>query len=140
MLRELHRRNPQRPKLDTVMGAMTEKLVEQYAAAGDYPSLRALVRELAACYPNHPLVEKWETRLQGEAAAVLADARAAEQSGDHRKAAASIRRVVHVWPALAGAGNWPRRSTRQYPRVVVGVLRSRAGHVAGPRPATAGIS
>lgn len=41
VLRELYRRSPQRAKLDIVMGAMTEKLVEQYAATTDYASIRA---------------------------------------------------------------------------------------------------
>ncbi len=122
VLRELHRRNPQHPRLDAVMGAMTEKLVEQYAADDDDPSIRALLRELAGCYSHHPLVEKWEARLQGEAAAALADARNAEQSGDLRKAAASIRRVIHVWPALAGARELAESVHQRYPRVVVGVL------------------
>ena len=70
-----------------------------------------LLRELAACYPQHPLVEKWETRLKGEAAALLADARAAEQSGDLRKAAAAIRRVIRH---LAGAGGRPRIGRGQF--------------------------
>ncbi len=132
VLRELHRRNPQRPKLDTAMGAMTEKLVEQYAAAGDYPSIRALLGELAACYPQHPLVEKWESRLKGEAAAQLADARAAVQSGDLRKAAATIRRVIHIWPALEGARDTAYAIHSQYPRVVVGVCEAApAGAPAG---------
>jgi tetratricopeptide (TPR) repeat protein len=126
VLRELHRRNPQRPKLDVAMGAMTEKLVEQYAATDDDPSIRALLRELAGCYPHHPLVEKWETRLEGEAAAALADARAAERSGDLRKAAALIRRVVHVWPALQGARELAESVHQRYPRVVVGVLEPAA--------------
>ena len=64
-LLELHRRNPHRAQLDKQMGAMTEKLVAQYAANSDYRSIRMLLRTLAACYPDHPLIERWETQLRG---------------------------------------------------------------------------
>ncbi len=126
VLRELYRRSPQRAKLDIVMGAMTEKLVEQYAATTDYASIRALLRSLAACYPQHPLVAKWETRLKEEAATNLADAQRARQSGDLSKAAASIRRVVLLWPALDGAKELAEAIHKQYPRVVVGVCQAAA--------------
>jgi tetratricopeptide (TPR) repeat protein len=124
VLRELYRRNPQRPKLDAVMGAVTEKLVDQYAAGGDYPSVRAMLRSLAGCYPGHPLVERWETRLKQEAAGLLSDARAAEQAGDLRKAAAAMRRVALLWPALHGARETAAAVHAKYPRVVVGVCQS----------------
>jgi ABC-type transport system substrate-binding protein len=123
VLRELYRRNPQRPKLDAVMGAMTEKLVEQYAAGGDFCSVRAMLRSLAGCYPGHPLVGRWETRLKQEAAGLLSDARAAEQAGDLRKAAAALRRVALLWPALAGARELAAAVHAKYPRVVVGVCQ-----------------
>ena len=124
VLRELHHRDPHHAKLDNAMGAMTGKLVEQYAATGDYTSIRALLRGLAACYPDHPLAPKWETRLKEEAAAQLADAQRARQAGDLRKAAASIRRVVLLWPALNGAKELAEAIHKQYPRAVVGVCQA----------------
>ncbi len=132
LLRDLHRRNPRRSKLDGVLGAMTEKLVDQYAADGDYPSLRALVRELAAWYPGHPLVEKWQTWLKDQAAAELTAARAAVAAGDFRKAAASLRRVAQFWPELEGARDLALEVQAKYPRVVVGVCEVAAvGEVPG---------
>ena len=124
VLRELHRRNPRYARLDAAMGAMTGRLVEQYAAAGDHASLRALLRNLAACYPKHPLVTKWETRLKAEAAACLADAQRARQAGDLHKASTSIRSVVLIWPALDGARELAEAIHKQYPRVVVGVCQA----------------
>ena len=115
VLRELHRRNPQHAKLESALGATTEKLVDQYAAAGDDPSIRVLVRELALWYPDHPLVGKWRTRLKDQAAAELTAARAAVAAGDYRKASASLRRAAHLWPELEGAGRWPARSTPSIP-------------------------
>ena len=133
VLRELYRRSPQRPRLDNVMGAMTEKLVEQYAVTADYASIRALLRKLAACYPNHPLVAKWETRLRDEAAAHLADAQRFQQAGDLHKASASIRRVVLLWPALSGAKELAEAIHKQYPRVVVGICQAAPDRSPGDR-------
>jgi ABC-type transport system substrate-binding protein len=124
VLRELHRRNPQRPKLDGAMAAMTEKLVDQYAADADYPPIRGLLRSLNACYPDHPLVEKWQSRLKSQAAAQLAAATAAEQSGDLRKASAALRQVIQLWPALQGAREAAEAMHKKYPRLVVGVCEA----------------
>ena len=112
-VRDLHRRNPQRPKLNAP-GAMTEKLVNNTPPTAII--LRsALIRELAGWYPGHPLVEKWQTRLKDQAAAELTDACAAVAAGDFGKAAASLRRVAHLWPALEAPGTWPARSTPSIP-------------------------
>ena len=131
VLRELHRRSPQRAKLDSAMGAMTDKLLEEYAAAADYASVRALLGKLAECYPNHALLRKWETRLREKAAADLAEAQRARQAGDLHKAAASIRQVMLLWPALDGAKELAGAIDKQYPRVVVGVRQAAADRSAG---------
>ena len=139
VLRELHRRNPRHARVDTAMGAMTEKLIEQYAATADYASIRGLLRSLAACYPHHATVAKWETRLKQEAAVQLADAQRASQSGDLRKAAAAIRRVVLLWPALDGAKELAAAIHKQYPRVVVGVCQAVPDRPSGKRRNRLGI-
>jgi ABC-type transport system substrate-binding protein len=126
VLRELHRRDPQHPKLESALGATTEKLVDEYAAAGDDPSIRALVRQLSGWYPGHPLVEKWQTRLKDQAAAELTAARAAVGAGDLRKASASLRRAAHFWPELEGARQLAQEVHAKYPRVVVGVCDAEA--------------
>ncbi len=131
VLRELHRRSPQRAKLDSAMGAMTDKLLEEYAAAADYASVRALLGKLAECYPNHALLRAWETRLREKAAADLAEAQRARQAGDLHKAAASIRQVMLLWPALDGAKELAGAIDKQYPRVVVGVRQAAADRSAG---------
>jgi len=133
VLRELHRHSPQRAKLDNAMGGMTEKLIEQYAATADYASIRALLRSLVACYPNHPLVAKWETRLKDESAAGLADAQRARQSGDLSKAAATIRRVELLWPTVSGAKELAEAIHKEHPRVIVGVCQAAPDRsLAGP--------
>jgi ABC-type transport system substrate-binding protein len=121
ILREVQRRNPQRSGLDKAMGLTTGKLVEQYVAAEDYAAARALLRNLAACYAEHPLAAQWEEKFRTRAAALLAEARAAQQAGDLRKAAQRTRTLVLVWPALDGARLLAESLHKQYPRVVVGV-------------------
>ncbi len=131
VLRELFRTSPQRPGLGKVMGAMTAVLVEQYAAAGDYRSIRRLLRSLAGCYPKHPLVEHWEGRLRAEAAAVLADSRTADASGDLPKAAELARRAFARWPALEGAKSVAGRHRPEIPPRGRGGLPARACRVPG---------
>jgi ABC-type transport system substrate-binding protein/TolA-binding protein len=121
ILREVHRRNPQRPGLDKAMGLTTGKLVEQYVAADDYTAARALLRNLAACYADHPLAAQWEEKLKTQAAALLTEARAAQQAGDLRTAAQRTRKLVLISPAVEGARELAENLHRQYPRVVVGV-------------------
>ena len=121
ILREVHRRNPQRPGLDKAMGLTTGKLVEQYVAADDYTAARALLRNLAACYAEHPLAAQWEEKLKTQAAALLVEARAAQQAGDLRTAAQRTRTLVLISPAVEGARQLAETLHRQYPRVVVGV-------------------
>lgn len=130
LLRELYRRNPKRPKLEAVLGTTTDKLVEGYIAKGDYRSARALLRNLAAWFPEHPIVVGREGELKQQAAALLAEARAAVEDGDLRRAAGLTDRVISLWPALPGARDLAESVHRKYPRVVVGVTLP----AAGPRP------
>jgi len=120
-LRELYRRNPKRPKLDASLGATTEKLVEQYLARDDYRAARVLLGNLAAWFPQHPVVVQREGGLKQRATALLAEARAATQSGDLRQAAQLSDRLIDVWPALPGARELAETIHQKYPRVVVGV-------------------
>jgi len=120
-LRELHRRDPKRPKLDASLGATTEKLVEQYLAREDYRAVRMLLGNLAAWFPQHPVVVEGEGGLKQRAAALLAEARAATQSGDLSQAAQLSDRLIDVWPALPGAKELAESIHQKYPRVVVGV-------------------
>ena len=120
-LRELYRRNPKRPKLDTSLGATTEKLVEQYLAREDYRAARILLGNLAAWFPQHPVVVEREEALKQRAAALLAEARSATEGGDLRQAAQLTDRLIEVWPALPGARELAVSIHQKYPRVVVGV-------------------
>ena len=121
LLRELYRRNPQRPKLDGVLGATTEKLVQEYLAGKNYSAARTLLRNLKVSYPEHPVVVRHEGELKQQAAALLAEARAKIEDGDLRTAARLVDRLRGIWPALPGAQELTKSIHREYPRVVVGV-------------------
>jgi len=66
VLHELQQRNPQWPNLNRAMGVATEKLVENYLAAGNYAAARALLRQLASAFPQHPVVVKWRTNSKAK--------------------------------------------------------------------------
>jgi tetratricopeptide (TPR) repeat protein len=132
VLRELYRRNPQRPGLDKAMGVATEKLVEQHVAAENHAAARALLRNLAACYGNHPTATQWQGQFHAQAAGLMAAARAAEQSGDLRKAAELTRQLARIWPALAGAKELAESLHRRHPHVAVGVCTPAEDVLLGP--------
>ena len=121
ILRELYGRNKAWPKLDSALGMTTEEVVKKYVAAADYDAARQLLRSLAAWYPEHAVVVKWETQFQKQAAAAQAEARSAIQSGDMHKADGAARLMIRLWPALPGAAELLDTIRRKYPRVVVGV-------------------
>lgn len=121
LLRELHSRNPEFPKIESAQGKMTDKLVEQYISKRDYVSARTLLRSLAATFPENTVVALWRDRLQGETAPLLAEARAAIDSGRWGKAAELSRRITEIWPDLPGARQLALTVHRKFSRVVVGV-------------------
>jgi len=125
-LRELHQQNPKWPSLDRAMGATTDKLVERHLASGDYTAARALLRGLAACFPEHAVVAAREKELQGRAGTLLDAARKAADDGAWSKAAELSRRSTAVWPGLPGAETFAAEVHRKYPRVVVGVGMARS--------------
>ena len=124
VLRELHRRNPQRPKLDTAMGAMTEKLVEQYAAAGDYPSLRAC---WASCPHVIPSI-RWSRNGKRGSKAKRPGNWPTPGPRSRRAIFARRRRQSGAWSTSGRRWRapriWPGAIHRRYPRVVVGVCQA----------------
>ena len=130
MLRELYDRNAKRDGLDNAMGLVTEKLVARYVEADNYWTARQMLRNLAALYPEHAMLAKWEGQFERDATQLLADGREAEKAGRLRDAHGARRRLMHVWPKLAGGKAFIDSMQKQYPRVVVGV--SLPGTAGGP--------
>ena len=132
---ENHGRNPQRPKLDIVIGTVTEKLVERYAAADDDPSSAALLRELAAAIPY---IHWWRNGRPGCKGRPLRQGRTPVPRSNRttcRKAAASIR---HVVPSgrTGRTGKWPSQYINDIPTWLSASWA--AGH-RRPARSTAGI-
>jgi len=120
ILRELHDRNPKRSGLENALTVPTEKLIERYVADDDYPSVRALIDNLAACFPEAPLVGQWRGKLRDLAAGLLTEAKSAARAGNFRDASRAIRRVEQIWPTLSGAEEVARSIHEKYTRVVIG--------------------
>jgi tetratricopeptide (TPR) repeat protein len=121
LLSELHRRNPKRAGLGQVLGSTTDKLIDRYMKAGDYPSARQLLGGLATPFPDHTVVHRWEDQFKREAAALRDQAQAAADAGRLPEAALLSRRFMAIWPRLAGGRELAEAIYRRYPRVVVGV-------------------
>jgi tetratricopeptide (TPR) repeat protein len=121
LMRELGSRNPRRPDLEERIGQATEDLIRGYVKKQNYAAVRALVRGLAADYPDHPVVVRWRQRLIGQATPLRAAARAAADAGQWDKASEQIREVAALWPNLPGARELARNVYQNYSRVVVGV-------------------
>ena len=127
MLRELHDRQPARPGLDKALGLTTDKLLEQYAAAQDFPAVRQLLMNLSALYPQEPTIARWRSQLKQIAAGLFQAAGAAFAAGEFGKADEAARRLAQVWPELPGAKVLAQSLHEKYPRVVVGVSVPAAG-------------
>ena len=121
VLRELYSRNPKRPELENALGLTTGKLVEQHVAGENYLAARGLLRNLAEMFPEHAVVNKWESDFQQLAGQLLAEARRAADAGKLRDAHMIARRLTQIWPDLPGAREFLDSIHQQYPRVVVGV-------------------
>ncbi len=121
LLREIRDRNRRRPGLDKALGWVTNKLAAAYEKDQNYPAIRVLLRNLAADYPENPIVIQWRERLSKQAAPLLAEANKAVDSGQWSKAAELTRQVAVLWPELPGARELALIIHRKYPRVVVGV-------------------
>lgn len=121
MLRELHRLNPQHPRVSFALGVTTDKLVEQYVAKKDYASARTLVVALAKRFPRQATVLEWNGRLKDEAQALFEASRQAFAAGDFRQADRAGRQIARIWPDLPGAKELIAQINKKYPRIVVGV-------------------
>lgn len=121
LLKELHRRTPDRQKLDRALGRTIDKLAGGYVDKKDYASARILLRFLRSAYPNNQVIKNWTERLKGKAAPLLDEARAAAEAGQADKATSAMRQVADIYPDLPGARELALSIHRKFPRVVVGV-------------------
>jgi tetratricopeptide (TPR) repeat protein len=121
MLRELNDRQPARPGLDKALGLTTDKLIEQYTAAQDYPAARRLLVNLSTMCPQEPTVARWRAQLKQVAALLFQTVRANAAGGEFSEADEAVRRLAQVWPELPGAKDLAQSLHQKFPRVVVGV-------------------
>jgi len=122
LLQELHQRNPNRQGLEQALGKVTDNLVEQAAAAGDYATVRAYLRGLAAAYPQHEVVARWNEQMQAKVAPMMSAAQAAAEAGRWSEAAEWCRKIAAIWPDMPGARELARKVHQKHARVVVGVV------------------
>lgn len=120
-LRNLFAERPDYPGLSEAVGQAVNGLVDRYWERSEYAAARQVVDGLASLFPEHPVVAARRAQFQAEAGSLLAEAEAALQRGDFRRADLSARRMMAVWPQLPGAADCLRRVQTAYPRLRVGV-------------------
>jgi ABC-type transport system substrate-binding protein len=106
-------------------------LVAGYVESKRYPPARKLIRSLADLFPNHPVIEEWQSKWKKESEAILADANKAIGESRFREADRILRELVRVWPNQPGAKEAMEILHRRYPRVVVGIIQPAAVQEAG---------
>ncbi|MHB8897564.1 MAG: ABC transporter substrate-binding protein [Thermoguttaceae bacterium] len=120
-LRELHQRTPTWPRLEQALTGATAKLVEKTVNERQYWIARSYLDQLAAAYPENPVIVTWRDHLQKLAEKELADARAAIDLKRLREANEHVRQAAAIWPVLPGLEEVRGILALDYPRYVVAV-------------------
>jgi ABC-type transport system substrate-binding protein len=121
LLNQLYEVDPQYARLPAALGATTQKLVEPYLAADDYPAARRLIGRLAKKFPQNPVVTRFHEQWADEARQLIAAGRAQIAAGTAREAWDKAQRVLFVWPRLPEAKKFFDELYTAWPRIVVGV-------------------
>ncbi len=120
-LRELARLNPKYPDLQAVYGRAMDYAINLAWDRQDYRRIRQLIRTLTEGYPDHPVAQRWTSRLSTRAQQLLDESRQAEQQNRLRDAYWRAYEAVRLWPELAGLKEHFTQIARKYPVLFVGV-------------------
>ena len=121
LLHTLYDRQPLRPGLEGAIAAATAKLIDNYVTAGDYASVRRLVRTVRNEFPSGAAAPRFEQQMNERAVKVVTEGRAALVANDPQRALALARRALAIWPKADGAAQLATEAFDAFPHVVVGV-------------------
>jgi ABC-type transport system substrate-binding protein len=136
-LAELHARDRGYPGLQECLGEVTDKLIESAQKENDSRRARYFLGRLARLEPQHPVVEKWNRTLQGEAQSLMQSALAAANDGHYAAAASTIDRAARVWPRITGMADAHRSICERYQRLSVGAMTLPGDNPGLPSPTLA---
>lgn len=131
VLEELHKLSPDyklsptaRP-LPQVLAAVLEKMVAGYVASEDYRSARLFLARVKRDYGERfaGTVDPWEQQLQTLAAKERDAALSAGRAGKWRDAHRAVRKMLSIWPEIAGGRALAEEVAVRYPMVTVGVTQ-----------------
>jgi len=130
-LEELFGRDPLYPQLDRQLGIVVELLVTGSLAKSDYRQARHYVRRLQRMFGQHLVVKSRIAQWLEQSQKLMADAVAAEQSGNYDVAVDQIEQAALVWPETPNLQVTHRRLCLRFQRLRVGVWDqpSRAGQI-----------
>jgi tetratricopeptide (TPR) repeat protein len=124
LLEELHQSNPRHPRVAGGLGAAAGQLLKIYTEdQKDYRVARQLLQRLDAAYGAsiRSTLDTWRSRLIELATVEKNRAEAHVAAGSFLEAHEAVRRMVGIWPDLAGGLELATEIAEKYPLVVVGV-------------------
>ncbi|MBX3434046.1 MAG: hypothetical protein KF847_12055 [Pirellulales bacterium] len=121
----LYDRNPAHPRLAGAVDAVSDVLVTQRLAEGDFASARTVIDMLEASFPQAKLasVAKWRRKFRDDAATELARGRRALAAGEFAAARAAVTHARAIDPGIEGAAALLAKIQDAAPEIRVGVLQ-----------------
>jgi hypothetical protein len=123
----LHARISRLAELPGLIGQATEAIVRRRLHDGKPTAARLAVDQMAAKYPQHPIVVRLRKEINDGAADLIRRAEEAAAAGRSGEAQQTIAEVLQLAPDSQSARELFRRLVAEHPRIVVGV-------VGGPGP------
>lgn len=131
ILEDLYRLNPNYPRAAAGLGAVAERVLKGYIdQEKNYRVARQLLKRLDAAYGTaiRGSLDAPRTRLEELATVEKEQAEKLVAVGDFLAAHEAVRRMMRIWPDVAGGVELAANVSEQYPLVVVGVDQLAARH------------
>ncbi|QDT37774.1 ABC transporter substrate-binding protein [Stratiformator vulcanicus] len=124
---DLYARNPNAMGLEKLADEIATKILDSAIAANEYRRARYYLARLSSTWEVLPAVRRISANLIQKSEGYRDAAIAADDAGDHAKAAAQIELAALSWPRLDEVAEMHRRLTTRFQRLRVAVPRLSAG-------------
>ncbi len=99
LLDELAATNLENQQLPVVMSNIVDQQIEDAMADTDLAKTKYYLSRISRHFPQHPVVAKWEQRLQQASRQLLQETQRLSSAGSHAEAAVVARRASEFWSA-----------------------------------------
>ncbi len=131
ILEELYQMNPDYPRAAAGLGAVADRVLKRYIdQEKNYRAARQLLQRLDSAYGTaiRSSLDSSRARLEELATAEKEQAEKHVAEGDFLAAHEAVRRMMRIWPQVAGGAELAARVSEEYPLVVVGVEQLATQH------------